>query len=268
LISIPLVGVAILMFLPFIWSISFSFGLPQEFFRLPPPVFPSGLRLDNYQTVFERVPFLTFYKNSLVVALVVTLGQMLTCSMGGYAFARLRFPGKRLLFLLFLSAMMVSPQVTFIPNFIIVRSLGMYNTLWALIVPALTNVFGIFLMRQFFETIPQDLEDAAKIDGASFYRIYWHVMLPLAWPSLATLGILTFNTSWNSFLPPLIFINSTSEMTLPLGMIFLRGTGLNTENVGALMAATVLILLPVLVFFMIFQRKIVQGITTTGLKGI
>jgi multiple sugar transport system permease protein len=266
LLALPIIVGAVMMFLPLIWTVSFSFGLPQEFFQLPPPVIPSAIRMDNYEAVFQRVPFLLFFRNSIVVTLFVTIGQVITCSMAGYAFARLRFPGKRLIFILFLASLMVPAQVTLIPVFIIIRNLGMYNTLWALIVPNLTSVFGTFLLKQFFETIPIDLEDAAKIDGASFFQIYRHVMLPLAGPPLAALAILTFNSSWNNFFGPLIFINSTDKMTLPLGMLYLRGQQ-GVMNSGVLMAAVVLNLIPVLIFFLIFQRRIVEGVTFSGLKG-
>lgn len=262
---------AIIMFLPLIWTISFSFGLPQEFFKLPPPVIPSALRLDNYKAVFEKLGgflvFFNFFKNSLIVSVIVTLGQVVTCSMAAYAFARLRFPGKNIIFILFLGSMMVPPIVTLVPTFLIVRSIGLYDSLGALIIPALASVFGVFLLRQFFETIPQDLEDAAKMDGANYFQIYWNIMLPLAGPSIATLAILTFNSSWNNFFDPLIYINSEKNMTLPLGMTFLRGQqGVMTS--GVIMAAIVMCLLPVMLVFVFFQRKLVEGITMTGLKGV
>ena len=210
--------------------------------------------------------FARFFLNSVAVTACVTAAQLITCSMAGYAFARLRFPGKRLIFILFLASMMVPQHVTLIPVFIIIRGMGLYNHLGALIVPYATSVFGAFLLKQFFETIPNELEDAAKIDGAGFLQIYRQVMLPLAGPPLATLAILTFNSSWNNFFWPLIFINSAEKMTLPLGMIYLRGQD-GVTNTGVLMAAIVLNLIPVLVFFMIFQRKLVEGVTLTGLKG-
>jgi len=255
------------MAMPLVWAVSFSFGLPQEFFQLPPPIIPSALRLDNYRQVFSRVSFLSFFRNSVIVAITVVTGQVLTCSMGGYAFARLRFPGKNLIFMMLLSSMMVPGQITLIPNFLIIRSMGLYNTLGALIVPGLTNIFGVFLIKQFFETVPPDLEDAARIDGAGYFEIYWRIMLPLAGPVIATLVILTFNGTWNAFFGPLIFINRQSRMTLPLGMIFLRGQQ-GVMNSGIIMAAVVLNLIPVLVVFVIFQRWLVRGITMTGLTGV
>ena len=266
LLALPLVLGSLLMFLPLIWAVSFSFGQPHEFFKLPPPVIPSAIRLDNYQGVFERIDFFRFFLNSVAVTTCVTIAQIITCSMGGYAFARLRFPGKRIIFILFLASMMVPQHVTLIPVFIIIRGMGLYNNLGALIVPYATSVFGTFLLKQFFETIPDDLEDAAKIDGAGFLQIYWRIMLPLAGPPLATLAILTFNSSWNNFFWPLIFINSSDKMTLPLGMIYLRGQD-GVTNSGVLMAAIVLNLIPVLIFFMIFQRRLVEGVTLSGLKG-
>ena len=161
---------------------------------------------------------------------------------------------------------MVPQHVTLIPVFIIIKALGLYNNLGALIVPFATSVFGTFLLKQFFETIPNALEDAAKIDGAGFFQIYRHIMMPLAGPPLAALAILTFNSTWNNFFWPLIFINSSENMTLPLGMLFLRGQD-GVVNSGIMMAAIVLNLVPVLVFFLIFQRRLVQGVTLGGLKG-
>ncbi len=266
ILALPLILGSLLMFTPLIWAVSFSFGQPHEFFKLPPPVIPSAFRLDNYHGVFERVDFLRFFLNSVFVTGCVTAAQLITCSMGGYGFARLRFPGRRIIFILFLASMMVPQHVTLIPVFIIIRGLGLYNNLGALIVPYATSVFGTFLLKQFFETIPDELEDAAKIDGAGFLQIYWRVMLPLAGPPLATLAILTFNSSWNNFFWPLIFINSAEKMTLPLGMIYLRGQD-GVTNSGVLMAAIVLNLVPVLIFFMIFQRRLVEGVTLSGLKG-
>jgi len=264
--ALPLVLGSLIMFLPLVWAVSFSFGQPHEFFKLPPPVIPSAIRLDNYHGVFERVDFLRFFLNSVFVTGCVTIAQLITCSMGGYAFARLRFPGRRIIFILFLASMMVPQHVTLIPVFIIIRGMGLYNNLGALIVPYATSVFGTFLLKQFFETVPNELEDAAKIDGAGFLQIYWRVMLPLAGPPLATLAILTFNSSWNNFFWPLIFINSAEKMTLPLGMIYLRGQD-GVTNSGVLMAAIVLNLIPVLIFFLIFQRRLVEGVTLSGLKG-
>lgn len=266
ILALPLVLGSLIMFLPLVWAVSFSFGQPHEFFKLPPPVIPSAFRLDNYQVVFERVDFLRFFLNSVVVTACVTIAQLITCSMAGYAFARLRFPGKRIIFIGFLASMMVPQHVTLIPVFIIIRGMGLYNNLGALIVPYATSVFGTFLLKQFFETIPDELEDAAKIDGAGFLQIYHRIMLPLAGPPLATLAILTFNSSWNNFFWPLIFINSSDKMTLPLGMLYLRGQD-GVTNSGVLMAAIVLNLVPVLVFFLIFQRRLVEGVTLSGLKG-
>ena len=266
LLALPLVAGALIMFLPLVWSVSFSFGQPHEFFKLPPPVIPSLFRLDNYEAVFKRVDFVRFFLNSVIVTACVTIAQLITCSMAGYAFARLRFPGKKIIFVLFLASMMVPQHVTLIPVFIIIRGMGLYNNLGALIVPYATSVFGVFLLKQFFETIPNELEDAAKIDGAGFLQIYRLVMLPLAGPPLATLAILTFNSSWNNFFWPLIFINSSDKMTLPLGMLYLRGQD-GVTNSGVLMAAIVLNLIPVLIFFLIFQRRLVEGVTLSGLKG-
>jgi multiple sugar transport system permease protein len=267
IVIIALLGLgALSILLPTLWAFSLSLGKSQEFFKLPPPLIPSAFRLDNYLEVFKRVPFGRFFLNSIFVTGVTTIGQLLTCSMGAYAFARLRFPLKNVLFVAFLAALMIPAQITIIPIFILMRSLGLVNQLGSLILPSLVSIFGVFLLRQFFETIPRDLEDAAKIDGAGYFRIYWQVILPLARPALAALGILTFNAQWNNFFGPLIFITSPEKMTLPLGLTFLAGQQ-GVVSSGIMMAGVILALIPVLVVFIVFQKKLIEGITFTGVTG-
>jgi multiple sugar transport system permease protein len=207
-----------------------------------------------------------FVLNSLTVAAAVTLGQLVTCSMAAYAFARLRFPGREALFLVFLSQLMVPQQVTIIPIFILVRVLGLLDTHWALIVPALFSAFGTFLLRQFFLTIPDELEDAARVDGAGYVRTYVQIILPLAGPALSTLTIFTFNFYWNEFFRPLLFISTWERMTLPLGLTVMKGY-LGVGNVAAIMAGVSMGILPVLVVFLLAQRYLIEGVTLTGIKG-
>ncbi len=215
---------AIFMILPFLWMFSTSLRPAAESYKLPPAWLPTDWRFENYGTVFSSsVPIVAFALNSIKVAFLVTIGQLITCSMAGFAFARLRFPGRNLLFILLLASLMVPGQVTIIPIFIIMRRLGLVDSHLALILPGLTSAFGVFLMRQFFLTLPQDLLDAAKIDGAGPWTSYLRIGLPLAGPSLAALTIITFNGTWNNFFNPYIFINTWRRWTLPLGITALRG---------------------------------------------
>jgi multiple sugar transport system permease protein len=259
---------AILMFAPFIWMISTAFQPGRNAFSLPPKWLPLEFSIENYANVLfnSGVPFHLFAFNSFLVAGVVTVGQLITCSMGGFAFARLRFPGSNTIFVLLLAGLMVPIQVTIIPIYIIMRQLNLVDTLWALILPWITNVFGIFLMRQFFLTLPQDLLDAARIDGASIWRTYYQIALPLARPMLVALAIITFTNTWNNYFLPLIFINSWDKMTLPLGMQSLSNV-YGGGNVGNIMAGVSVAVLPVLIFFLLAQKQIIEGMMAGSIKG-
>lgn len=258
---------AILMFMPFMWMFSTSLRASSESFKLPPAWLPTSFHWENYSAVFQSsVPFLTFAWNSVKVTAAVTIGQVITCSMAAFAFARLRFPGKNILFILLLASLMVPGQVTIIPVFIIMRQLGLINTHLALILPGLTSAFGVFLLRQFFLTLPQDLLDAAKIDGAGAWKTFWRIALPLAGPAISALVILTFNGSWNNYFFPLIFLNSWENFTLPLGITALRGF-MGSGNPSVIMAAVAMTITPVLIVFLLAQRWFIQGVTQSGLKG-
>lgn len=258
---------AIIMVLPFIWMFSTSLRPAADSFRLPPAWFPTEWRWENYAAVFRStVPILSFAANSVFVTLCVTVGQLITCSMAGYAFARLRFPGRNLLFVVLLASLMVPGQVTIIPVFIIMRKLGLVDNIWSIILPFLTSAFGVFLLRQHFLTLPQDLLDAAKMDGAGQWLMFRRVALPLAGPSLSALAILTFNTTWNNYFYPLIFLNTAEKMTLPLGITALRGS-FSSGNPSVVMAAITMTILPILLVFLVAQRWFIAGVTQTGLKG-
>jgi multiple sugar transport system permease protein len=258
---------AILMVMPFLWMFSTSLRPSSESFKLPPAWLPTEFRIENYGAVLNSsVPFLSFAWNSVKVTFAVTVGQIITCSMAAFAFARLRFPGKNILFILLLASLMVPGQVTIIPVFIIMRKLGLINTHLALILPGLTSAFGVFLLRQFFLTLPQDLLDAAKIDGAGAWKTYWRIALPLAGPAISALTILTFNATWNSYFFPLIFLNSWENFTLPLGVTALRGF-MGSGNPSVVMAAVAMTIAPVLIVFLFAQRWFIQGVTQSGLKG-
>jgi len=255
-----------LMMMPFVWMFSTSWRLAKDSFSLPPQWLPTVWRIENYQEVLNGIPFVAFVWNSLKVSTLITLGQLVTCSMAAYAFARLRFPGRDLLFLIFLSQLMVPQQVTIIPVFILIRVLGLLDTHWALIIPALFSAFGTFLLRQFFLTIPYELEDAARVDGAGYIRTFLQIILPLAGPGLSTLAIFVFNFYWNEFFRPLLFISTWEKMTLPLGLTVMRGY-LGVGNVAAIMAGVSMGILPVLLVFLLAQRYLIEGITLTGIKG-
>lgn len=252
---------------PFIWMLSTSLKVQATSFKVPPELWPYEWNFENYveAVTSPQAPMFKFFANSLKVAASVTLGHLITCSLAAYAFARLRFPGRDGLFVLLLTSLMVPAQITILPTYILMRNLGWIDTHFSLIVPGLTGAFGVFLLRQFFLTIPDDLEDAARIDGAGPIRILWQVMIPLVGPGLSTLGIITFNGSWNSFFGPLIFLNSASKMTWPLGLTILRGE-YGQGSISVLMAAIVVAVMPVFIVFLFAQRFIVEGLTFTGIK--
>ena len=258
---------AILVMMPLLWMFSTSLRPTSQSFTLPPQWLPTEFRIENYAAPFEsNVPFEKFFLNSLKITLAVTFGQLVTCSTAGYAFARLKFPGRNILFIVLLASLMVPSQVTIIPIFLTMRSLGLIDNHLAVILPGLVSAFGVFLMRQFFKQMPQELFDAAKVDGAGYIRTYLQIALPLAGPALATLGIITFNAIWNSYFLPLIFLNSWDKMTLPQGIALLTGY-MGSGNPSVVMAAVTMAILPVLFVFLMAQRWIIEAITRSGLKG-
>lgn len=267
-IAIGLLGIGgILMMMPFMWMFSTSLRPVAESYKLPPAWLPTEWHFETYVAVFQSsVPIFAFAWNSIKVTFLVTFGQLITCSMAGFAFARLRFPFRNLLFVLLLASLMVPGQVTIIPVFIIMRYLGLVDNHFSIILPFLTSAFGVFLLRQFFLTLPQDLIDAAKIDGAGSWTIYLRVALPLAGPALAALAILTFNNTWNNYFYPLIFLNTWEKMTLPLGITALRGY-MASNSASVVMAAVTLAILPVFLVFLFAQQWFIAGITRTGIKG-
>jgi len=265
LLALFLVPTALLMLLPFVWMLSTSLKLAGAVFEYPPTWIPRPLVWQNYPQVLEILPFARFFLNSLFVALSVTVLQLLTCSLAAYAFARLRFPGRDVLFLGYLGTLMIPGQVVIIPNFILLRTLGWIDTYQALILPAAFSAFGTFLLRQYFLTIPRELEDAAVVDGASYWQIYSRVILPLSGPALSALAIFTFLGQWNSFLYPLVVTSSTEMSTLTVGLRTLQGQ-YNTAWT-LLMAGSVIALVPVLAVFIFAQRYFIRGIAMTGLGG-
>ncbi len=261
---VVLYGLAIATVAPFVWMVLTSFKELQEIFAVPPTWWPREFTFENYVAAFEAAPFGRFYFNSLLVATVVTLGQLVTCSMAAYAFARMDFRGRDVLFYLFLGTMMVPAHVTMIPSYMVLDALGLVNTYGALIIPGLASAFGTFLLRQFFLTLPKELEEAAFIDGYGRWHVLWRIVLPLSRPALATLAVFTFMGVFNDFLWALIVINSEKLYTVQLGLSIFRDQ-YSTEW-GSLMAGSVVATLPVLLLFLVAQKHFIQGIALSGLK--
>ena len=263
-----LIGVALIEIAPISWMISTSLRDPKNSFDLPPDFLPTACHWQNYQAVITSpdIEFLRFFWNSLKIALLVTGAQIITCSMAGFAFGRLRFRGRDFLFGLFLASLMVPGTVTLIPSFILIRELNLMDTHWALILPGITSAFGVFLLRQHFMSLPQELIDAAKMDGAGYFRIYWQILLPLTGPALSALGIFTFLGAWNNFVGPLLFLRSWENYTFPIAIATLRGY-MGSGNQSEVLAGIMISIFPILVVFLIAQRWIVQGAAITGMKG-
>ncbi len=256
----------LLMIGPFLWMLLGSLKPEAEFLVSPPTFLPKDPTADNYVRLFDKLDFPRFFFNSSLIALVVTIGNVLFCPMLGYALAKLQWRGKGVIMGLVLATLMVPAGITLIPNFVLMSNLGLVNTYPGLILPFLVGPFGVFLTRQFMYGIPDELLEAARIDGANEWRIFWQVVLPITVPVLATLGILTFLGSWNSFIYPLVMAQEPNMYTLPVALATFA-TGQHQADYGMLMAGSVVLVLPVLIIFILFQRWITEGIATTGLKG-
>lgn len=250
---------------PFVWMALSSLKGEGEIRRVPPTWLPEAPTLDNFRELFDRLDFPQFFTNSTIVAAVVTIGNLVFCSMLGYVLAKSDFAGKKLLFRLVLGTLMIPGMVTLVPLFVLIANMGLVNTYAGLILPFLAAPFGVFLMRQFFLGIPDELIDAARVDGASEARIFVQVVMPLAKPALATLAILTFLGSWNNFLWPLVVATTEDKYTLPVALA-LYSTGQNQTDYGLLLAGAVVVVVPVLVVYLALQRYFVQGVAMTGIK--
>jgi multiple sugar transport system permease protein len=254
---------------PFLWMVSAAFKGPSEIFAFPPSVIPDQWRWQNFVEIFRYQPFARQYVNSLYVAVLVTLGTLGVATSAGYAFARLRFPGSTGIFLVLLSALMMPTEVTIIPNFLFMKSLGLVNTHVPLVILPIMGANGVvatFLLRQFFLALPRELEDAAMIDGLGRFGVFWHVAVPLVKPAMGAVSILTFLYSWNLFLEPLVFINDLGLFTLPLALNNFTDTyGLPVWHLQ--LAATTLSVLPVLAVYVLEQQRIVDSFVLSGVKG-
>jgi multiple sugar transport system permease protein len=260
-----LILVAMSMVVPLLWMVSTSLKDISQVFRIPPTWIPDPAVWSNYPDSWTALPFARAYFNSFYIAAIVVSSQLLTCSMAGYAFARINFPFRDTIFILFLATLMIPHQITIIPTYLIMRDLGWLDTHLALIVPpALFSAFGVFLLRQFIKSLPEELEESAILDGANRWRIYWQIIVPLIKAPLAALAIFSFLAQWNSFFNPNIFLTTPEKFTIPVLLNQFRG--LYVTDWTLMMAATTLAVIPVLIIYLIGQRYIIEGVALTGLK--
>jgi multiple sugar transport system permease protein len=253
------------MFVPFLWMVSTSLKANQFVLSMPPEFFPKPLTFESYRRLLELLPFGRMMGNSIMIAILATIGQIITSSMAAYVFARMEFRGKNAIFLVYLATMMVPSQVTIVPLFILMRYLGWINTYQAIVSPMVFSAFGTFLLRQSFLTIPKELEEAAFIDGASHWTVFWKIIMPVSRPALATLSVFAFMGAWNAYLWPLFVTNDENIMTLPVGLSLLHGRYLTEWNL--VMAGAVVTVIPMLIIYLIAQDYFVKGVVTSGIKG-
>ena len=257
--------ITLTMLAPFVWMLSASVKLDKDVFAFPIQWIPENPRWENYVEIWTKIPLGLFVMNTFKLTIIVTILQLLTSSFAAYAFAKLKFPYKNALFLAYIATIAMPWQVYMVPQFIMMRGFGLTNTLTALVCLQAFTAFGVFLMRQFYMSIPDELCEAARIDGMSEYGIWWRIMLPLSMPAISTLTIFTFVTTWNDFLGPLIYLTKTEVKTIQIGIrMFISQY---TQEYGLIMAASVVSLIPVLIVFLALQRFFVEGIASTGLKG-
>lgn len=255
---------AVAMVFPFVWQFLTTFKTPTEALQVPPQLFPKVLDISAYGRVFERIPFWDMVLNSTLSVVVRTAAQVTFCAMAGYAFARLRFPFKNTLFIMLLAIMMVPREIYLLPQTEIMKSFGLLNSLPALIAPGLFSAFGTFLMRQFFATLPDSLEEAARLDGAGRFRIFFEIMLPLAKPGIVALAIFTALWSWNEMLWPLVVNSDPNKLNLSAGLATLSGE--YVTDYPMLMAGSFMAQLPMILLFFVLQKRFISGIATTGIK--
>jgi len=256
---------ALIFIFPFLWMVSTSFKYEIDVMGYPFHFIPRNLNMENYGKVWSGGQFGTYYKNSFFVTILTVMGDICLTSMAAYSFARLKFRGRNFIFSLYLAAMMIPPQVLLLPKYILFGKLGINNTHAALILPGVCSIFSIFLLRQFFMSIPQDLTEAAKVDGAGYFRTFLQIILPLAKPGLVTLILISSIWSWNDYINPLIFLSNDNLFTLTVGLQRFQES--NGSNYAVIMAGTVCAVLPILVLFIAFQKQFVESIASSGIKG-
>ena len=265
LLYVVLIALAVFTLIPFVWMLSSSLKLDREVFSYPIRWIPETFHWENYQLIWTKVPLLTYFKNTAIIAILVTFIQTLTSSFAAYAFAKLQFRGRNVLFICYVATIAVPWQTYMLPQFILMRSMGLYDTLWAIVVLQSFSAFGVFLMRQFYQGIPTELCEAARIDGLSEYGIWARIMLPLSRAAIATLVIFTFVGTWNDYMGPMIYLTRDVNKTVQVGLK--RFIQENSSDYHLIMAVSVCSLLPVSVVFLALQKYFIQGIATTGLKG-
>ena len=255
----------ITMIIPFLWTLSSSFKFDREIFQYPIQWVPEVFRWSNYQEVWQRVPFLTYYLNTIKVSVIVTLGQVVTCSLAAYSFSKMEYPGRDKIFLCYLATMMVPWHAIMIPQFLVVKSLGLFDNHWSIILINLFIAFCVFMLRQFMLGIPKELSEAARIDGCGEIMIYSRIIMPLCKPGIATLVVFTFNYMWNDYMAPMIYLNTDHLKTIQVGLAAFR-TSYGAEY-GLIMAGTVCSLIPILVIYCCAQKYFIEGVAFSGLKG-
>jgi multiple sugar transport system permease protein len=264
-VHLVLLAAGLLSLFPLYWLFVTSLSPTQYVVKVPPEVVPRELTFGNYQRLFETTPIVRWLVNTVVIAGVITVFHLLFDSMAGYAFAKRRFPGKNVMFWLVVGTLTVPAQVTLIPVFFILRTIGLLDTYPGVIIPGLADVFGVFLMKQFIQTLPSELEHAARLDGASEWQVYTHIILPLSKPALAVLAIFTFNRYWNAFIFPLVILHDSAKYPVQVGLATLQGE-FNTDF-GMLMTGAAVAAIPMIVVFFAFQRYFIEGIRVGGVKG-
>lgn len=258
---------ALIMIGPFVWMVSTSIKDASSMFKIPLQLIPDDITFKNYTEIFKKFPFMEFTLNSFKITILSTIGLLISSSLAAYAFARMKFKGSNLIYYVLLSTMMVPPQITMIPMFLIMKTLGLLDTHWAIILPAFfgfQGAFGVFLLRQFFAAIPKDLEDAAEIDGCGKFKIFWHIFLPQSKPVIATLIVFNFMYFWNDLLNPVIYLSSMQKMTLTVGLASIQG--LNFLRFDLMMAGAFLSILPILILFIFAQKFFIQSVVQSGIK--
>jgi multiple sugar transport system permease protein len=265
MVYILLLLLVVVTVLPFVWMVSGSLKSQATIFEDTMNLIPSDPLWSNYSEVWNTVPFGLFYFNTIKVTILSTAGSLISASLAAYAFAKLKFPGRDKLFLLYLATMMIPGQAIMIPQFSIINSMGLVNTHWALVLLHLFNPYGVFLLRQFFIQLPNDLNESARIDGCTEFGIFWRIVLPLAKPAIVTLAVFSLLWSWNDFLQPLIYLSQEKLFTIQLGIRYFQQ--LNGSNYPLIMAATTMSLIPMIFIYLLAQRYFIEGIAITGIKG-
>lgn len=264
IITVILSVIVAIVVMPYIWMLSNSFKTTKETLVDPGHLIPQNFTLDGYRRVLFEAPFFSWLGNSLVVTIINTVIVLFTSTIVGYVFAKFEFPGRKVLFAGLMMTMMVPAQTTMIPSFLLINEMGLYDKLGALIIPAITDAFGIYLCRQYVEEVPQELLESARLDGAGEFRTYWSIVLPQIRPAIGALGIFTFMTHWNDYLSPLLYLTSSKKMTLPLALSYF--STMHSSDLSATMAAAALITLPAMAVFLIFQKQFIKGIAISGMK--